>query len=121
MQILFGNQEEGPTTGLGMLAGRGVKLPGGIKTPHMGWNAVQFTDSGPFAGLPDATMYFVHSYIVAPDDPADVAGTTAYGGTFPSVVAHDNVWGTQFHPEKSGDVGIALLGRWVDKVRERQR
>jgi glutamine amidotransferase len=118
MQLLFGDQEEGPTVGLGLLGGRGVRLPAGLKAPHMGWNTVRFTDNGPFAGEPDATVYFVHSYIVEPDDPADIAGVTDYGVTFPSVVAHENIWGTQFHPEKSGDSGIALLGRWVAFARD---
>ena len=118
MQLLFGDQEEGPTTGLGLLAGDCIRLPAGRKGPHRGWNTVHFTEYGPFAGQPDAEVYFVHSYMVRPDDPADIAATTDYGVTFPSVVAHETIWGTQFHPEKSGDVGIALLDRWLALVRE---
>jgi imidazole glycerol-phosphate synthase subunit HisH len=118
MQLLFGAQEEGPTTGLGLLAGDCVRLPADHKVPHMGWNSVRYTDNGPFAGAPDAEVYFVHSYMVRPDDPADVAAMTDYGVAFPSVVAHETIWGTQFHPEKSADAGIALLGRWLALVRE---
>ena len=117
MQLLFGDQEEGPTTGLGLLEGTGIRLPDGLKVPHMGWNTVRFTATGPLAQLRDGVYYFVHSYIVQPDDPADVAGETDYGITFPSVVARDNIWGTQFHPEKSGEVGLALLGRWLESAR----
>jgi imidazole glycerol-phosphate synthase subunit HisH len=117
MQLLFGEQEEGPTTGLGLLQGTGVKLPDGLKSPHMGWNTVRFTEHGPFADQPEATVYFVHSYLVQPDDPNDIAGITEYGVELPSVVARDNIWGTQFHPEKSGDIGIALLQRWVTYAR----
>lgn len=120
MQLLFEDQEEGPTTGLGLLKGRGVRLPEGLKVPHMGWNSVLYTDNGPFAGQPEARCYFVHSYMVQPDDEGDVAARTAYGIEFPSIVARDNIWGTQFHPEKSGDVGISILERWVAKVRERR-
>ncbi|HEV2128257.1 MAG TPA: imidazole glycerol phosphate synthase subunit HisH [Thermomicrobiales bacterium] len=113
MQLLFGDQEEGPTTGIGLLDGVGVRLPGSLKVPHMGWNTVRFTANGPLADLPDAPFYFVHSYVVQPADPKDVAGETDYGITFPSVVVHENVWGMQFHPEKSGDIGLALLQRWL--------
>lgn len=120
MQLLFEDQEEGPTTGLGLLKGKGVRLPNGLKVPHIGWNTVSFTENGPFAGLPDATVYFVHSYMVHPADPNDIAGVTGYGVEFPSVVARGNVWGTQFHPEKSGDVGISILQRWVSFARERR-
>lgn len=112
MQLLFEGQEEGPTVGLGLLKGRGIRLPDGLKVPHMGWNAVRFTTTGPLADLQEATVYFVHSYIVQPSNPLDIAGETDYGITIPSVVAHDNIWGTQFHPEKSGTVGLDLLRRW---------
>jgi glutamine amidotransferase len=121
MQLLFGDQEEGPTTGLGLLGGDCVRLPADHKVPHMGWNTVRYTDHGPFAGRPDDEVYFVHSYMVRPDDPADVAATTDYGVTFPSVVAHGTIWGTQFHPEKSGDAGLALLDGWLATVREGSR
>jgi glutamine amidotransferase len=121
MQLLFGAQEEGPTTGLGLLGGTCVRLPAGLKVPHMGWNTVRFTDHGPFAGQLDATVYFVHSYMVRPDDPADVAGLTDYQASVPSVIAHETIWGTQFHPEKSGDAGIALLDRWLTFARSVRR
>jgi imidazole glycerol-phosphate synthase subunit HisH len=117
MQLLFGDQEEGPTTGLALLEGTGRRLPGLLKVPHIGWNTVRFTATGPLAGTPDATVYFVHSYIVQPEDTADIAAETEYGITFPSVVARDNIWGTQFHPEKSGVVGLSLLRRWLDAAR----
>lgn len=121
MQLLFEDQEEGPTKGLGLLKGTGVRLPDTLKVPHMGWNTVTFTENGPYAGLSDATVYFVHSYMVRPADNSDIAGVTGYGVEFPSVVARDNVWGTQFHPEKSGDEGISMLQRWVSFVRDRRR
>ncbi len=121
MQLLFGDQEEGPTIGLGLLAGDCVRLPDDHKVPHMGWNAVRYTDHGPFAGRPDDKVFFVHSYMVRPSDPADIAATTNYGVTFPSVIAHETIWGTQFHPEKSGDAGLALLDSWLALVRETSR
>jgi glutamine amidotransferase len=62
----------------------------------------------------------VHSYIVEPDDAGDIAGITSYGVTFPSIVSRDHIWGTQFHPEKSGDLGIALVGEWLETVTRRQ-
>ena len=113
MQLLFGEQEEGPTTGLGLLAGDARRLGAGLKIPHMGWNTVAFTDGTALADLPDAPYYFVHSYAVRPERADDIAAVTRYGVEFPSVIVHDTVWGTQFHPEKSGDAGLALLRRWL--------
>lgn len=113
MQLLFGDQEEGPTTGLSLIPGRAVKLSGDRKIPHMGWNTVQFTDHSPLAGRATARYYFVHSYVVAPENPADTAGTTNYGQEFTSVVIHDHIWGTQFHPEKSHTDGLDLIGAWL--------
>jgi glutamine amidotransferase len=87
----------------------------------MGWNTARYADGGPFAGRPDDEVYFVHSYMVRPDDPADIAATTDYGVTFPSVIAHETIWSTQFHPEKSGEAGLALLDRWLANMREGSR
>ena len=114
MQLLFGDQEEGPTTGLGLLPGNVRSLPSELKVPQMGWNIATFRSDGPMSHLGRAYFYFVHSYIVHPDDGADIAAETNYGVRFPSIVAHDNVWGFQFHPEKSGDDGLSLVKTWVD-------
>lgn len=113
MQLLFGDQEEGPTVGLNLIEGDARKLPSDHKIPHMGWNTVAFTDDSPLADLREASFYFVHSYVVHPADATHVVGTTDYGVAFPSVVMRDNVWGTQFHPEKSGDSGLQLLKYWL--------
>ncbi|HVL26469.1 MAG TPA: imidazole glycerol phosphate synthase subunit HisH [Thermomicrobiales bacterium] len=113
MQLLFGDQEEGPTTGLGLLAGDARKLPADHKIPHMGWNTVRFAAHTPLSDSPESPFYFVHSYIVNPASEADIAGVTDYGVPFPSIVIHDNVWGTQFHPEKSGDAGLRLIAEWL--------
>lgn len=114
MQLLFGEQEEGPTVGLDLVPGSAKLLPVDHKIPHMGWNIVTFRDGTPLSHLCDLTCYFVHSYAVVPEQEADIAATTDYGVTFPSVVIHDRVWGTQFHPEKSGDAGLAILKAWLD-------
>lgn len=113
MQLLFGEQEEGPTTGLGLLPGTAVRLPTDHKVPHMGWNKVAFTPHSPLATMPAADFYFVHSYQVKPESPSVIAGETDYGHTFCSMVVHENIWGTQFHPEKSQNAGLALIGRWL--------
>ncbi len=114
MQLLFGNQEEGPTVGLGVLEGTAVRLGGDLKVPHMGWNTVTFREGTPVSHLPETSFYFVHSYFVRPTDHATTAGITPYGDEFTSLVIHDNVWGTQFHPEKSGGAGLQLLKTWLD-------
>lgn len=113
MQLLFGHQEEGPTVGLGLISGDARKLPSDRKIPHMGWNTVAFRENSPLAELGATSFYFVHSYVVRPAEHSDIAGTTEYGVPFPSVVIHDNIWGTQFHPEKSGDSGLQLLKYWL--------
>ena len=117
MQLLFGDQEEGPTVGLNVMQGNARKLPSDQKIPHIGWNTVVFADHSPLADLGEASFYFVHSYVVYPTDVTDIAGTTNYGIGFPSVVIRDNVWGTQFHPEKSGDSGLHLLKYWLTGTR----
>ena len=114
MQLLFGDQEEGPTTGLELVPGTGKLLPVDHKIPHMGWNTVRFREGTPLEELGELSCYFVHSYAVEPENTDDIAATTDYGVTFPSVVIHENVWGTQFHPEKSGNAGLAILKAWLD-------
>lgn len=115
-QALFEVSEEGGEHEcLGVLAGRVVRLPQGLKVPHMGWNQVRIVRPHPiFDGIPDgAFFYFVHSYYPRPDDPAVVIGETEYGVTFPSVVAKDNVVATQFHPEKSGAMGLRMYANFL--------
>lgn len=114
MQLLFGYQEEGNTEGLGLLNGSVRLLPAIRKVPHMGWNTTTLTRDSPLGqGGETREFYFVHSYYAATGDDADIAAVTDYGASFPSIVMHDNVWGAQFHPEKSGPAGLDLLQRWV--------
>jgi imidazole glycerol-phosphate synthase subunit HisH len=118
MQLLFEHQEEGNTRGLGLLKGRVHSLSPRVKVPQIGWNRVRWIQEA--AGYHPAEaddFYFVHSYVIEPDDPADVLAVTRYGEVFPSIVRHGQVWGTQFHPEKSGPAGLKLIAGWVDGVR----
>ncbi len=118
MQLLFEHQEEGDTRGLGLLKGRVRTLSSAVKVPQIGWNRVRWIQEGAGSHPADEDdFYFVHSYIVEPHDPADVVAVTRYGEVFPSVVRHGHVWGTQFHPEKSGPAGLRLIAGWVDGVR----
>jgi glutamine amidotransferase len=110
LQVLFENSEEmGSHPGLGILPGRVRRFTGDLKVPHMGWNQVdlrQGTANPLFQGIPDQSyFYFVHSYYVEADDEAIISGTTDYGGAFTSMVARGNLFGVQFHPEKSSDIG----------------
>jgi len=121
MQVLFeAGEEHGEHRGLGLLPGRVVKFPPGRKIPHMGWNNL-FHERECFLlqGIPDgAFFYFVHSYYVRTDAEDIVAGTSDYGMRFPALVGRDNVWGAQFHPEKSSPWGKKLLenfGKWVEE------
>ena len=109
LQLLFEASEEGgwhPC--LGLLPGTVRRLPPALKVPHMGWNRVRQVGDHPlWKGIPNSSyFYFVHSYYVAPQDESGVIGETDYGLTFASVVFRGNLVGTQFHPEKSGDLGL---------------
>ena len=115
-QVLFESSEEDEDTPcLGVLRGRALRFPEGLHVPHMGWNQVhQVADTPLFAGImQDANFYFVHSYYPQPEDPAVIAATTEYGGTFASAVARENLFATQFHPEKSGDIGLRIYANFV--------
>jgi imidazole glycerol-phosphate synthase subunit HisH len=117
MQVLFEGSDEAPEPGLGVLAGRVERLTGPVKVPHMGWNTATWSAVHPYLdGLPDGTrFYFVHSYAPAPDEAA--VATTTHGVTFAAAVARDNVFATQFHPEKSGDAGLHVYERFVRSLR----
>jgi len=112
LQLLFEESEEdGLHKGLGVFKGRVRRLPDGQKIPHMGWNQVKYSNKAPiFEDVPEGSnFYFVHSYYVDPADDSIIATTTDYGVEFTSSVWSDNVFAVQFHPEKSGDVGLKVL------------
>lgn len=116
MQLLFETSEEdGGIDCLGLLPGRVRRIPAGPKVPHMGWNSVHLRRPHPlFADLPDDSyFYFVHSYYPEPADPALVVGETEHGQPFASAVARGNLVGVQFHPEKSGPLGLRLYANFV--------
>jgi glutamine amidotransferase len=117
MQVLFDGSDEDAEPGLSVITGASRLLPDDVKVPHMGWNTVEWRTDHPYiAGVDDDTrFYFVHSF--APDaDAATTVGATTYGRTFAAAVAKDNVFATQFHPEKSGDAGLAVYERFVQAV-----
>lgn len=119
LQILFSRSEEGGNyPGLNVIPGKVVRLPSSVRVPHMGWNQLHIRDDSPlFSGvLEGAFVYFVHSYYVIPDDSAVTAASTRYGVDFASVVARDNIFGVQFHPEKSQTVGLKILRNFLDIV-----
>jgi glutamine amidotransferase len=127
MQMLLGRSEEGAeggTPGLGLIAGEVVRfrLDGRLqedgsrfKVPQMGWNEVVQARQHPlWRGIPDRSyFYFVHSYFARPADVRDTAGETDYGGRFTSALARDNIFATQFHPEKSAEHGLVLYRNFL--------
>lgn len=118
-QLLFESSEElGAHEGLGLIAGHVRYLPQdcGLKVPQIGWNEALFRPNSKLGRgvCPDDQVYFVHSLVTDCDDPADVAATTCYGTDFASAVERGNIWGTQFHPEKSGDVGLGILRNFLE-------
>lgn len=114
-QMLFAGSEEEPgESGLGLLEGAVRRLPAGTKLPQMQWNQLETVvpDAAMLAGLPPRPwMYFVHSY--APEQTEDTVATCDYGGTVVAAAARGTMWGTQFHPEKSGAAGLALLANFA--------
>ncbi|AZB44440.1 imidazole glycerol phosphate synthase subunit HisH [Bacillus sp. FJAT-42376] len=125
MQLLFDESEEnGRTKGLGLLKGKVGKLPtktagGKQKVPHMGWNELIIkNESFLINGLGGQHAYFVHSFYVRADQPKTVLASADYGIEVPAVVGSGNVYGTQFHPEKSSTAGLAILKRFAEKVKE---
>jgi glutamine amidotransferase len=119
MQLLFEESEEmGRHPGLGLLPGRVVRFPAGeLKVPHVGWNRLDTPKGDLLAGITDgAYAYFVHSYYVVPENTAGVLATTEYGVEFASVVGRERLWGAQFHPEKSQEIGLRLLKNYAGLV-----
>ncbi len=112
MQMLFAESDEhGRHEGLGIIPGKVRRFTESLKIPHMGWNEVEHGTPSPlFEGVKDeAFFYFAHSYYVEPDESSVTIGATDYGSTFASAVQKANVFGVQFHPERSGPVGLAML------------
>lgn len=114
--LLTGSEEGGGQECLDILPGRVRRLPGGQKVPHIGWNEVHQRRPHPiFRGIPDDSyFYFVHSYYAEPENLETVIGETEYGLSFASVVAWENVVATQFHPEKSGAMGLRLYANFLE-------
>ena len=122
MQLLFTDSvEHGLTRGLGIIPGHVVQFPPGRQVPHMGWNSViQSGDNRLFSGIPEgADFYFVHSYFARPEHGGDVIAETDHEGRFVSAVGRDNVFGVQFHPEKSQRPGLLLLKNYARLNAER--
>ncbi len=117
-QIVLSKSEEGDVGCIGLIEGRAVRFARmqGLKVPHMGWNQVHPSVPHPvFRSIPDgSSFYFVHSYYPKPDDPRSIAAETDYGTVFASAIALGNLVATQFHPEKSGEVGLRLLSNFLD-------
>ncbi len=121
LQVLFTESEEfGVHNGFDILKGKVVRFRSKLKIPHMGWNNVKILKRPPiFDGIPDRSFfYFVHSFYVVPDDVNTIATTTEYGINFTSMVWKENIFATQFHPEKSQEVGLKILKNFGDFVRK---
>ena len=116
MQMLYDGSDEAPDVkGMGVLPGHVRLLPDGVKRPQMQWNRLEHRPTPMLAGMEDPVwMYFVHSY--APEMSDDVVATCDYGGPVVAAVQRENLWATQFHPEKSGTAGLRLLANFVAAV-----
>ncbi len=115
LQLLLESSDEGPTDCLKLVHGKVKMLPEDVKRPHMGWNRVRLRNKHPvFRGVEDESyFYFVHSYYADPEDDDLILGTTDYGVEFCSVIAKGSLIATQFHPEKSGRVGLKLYENFL--------
>jgi glutamine amidotransferase len=121
LQVLFSESEEfGTYKGLDIIKGKVRKFRTDLKVPHMGWNNVRLLRRPPvFEGIKDESFfYFVHSFYVDPEDPDFIAATTDYDITFTSMIWKDNIFATQFHPEKSQETGLMILKNFGDFVKK---
>jgi glutamine amidotransferase len=118
LQLYFETSEEGPGQGLAFFKGKNIRLVGQVKIPHMGWNTIQkVKENELFDGIGDgAFVYFVHSLYPVPIDKEIICTQTEYSQIFASAIASKNIYGTQFHPEKSGDVGLKILKNFAKAV-----
>lgn len=119
LQLFFDSSEESPgVEGLGILRGKILRIPDtpGLKIPHMGWNSLRISpDCRLFRGIPqDSYVYFVHSYYLKAEEESIVAASAEYGAHIHAAVESGNVFACQFHPEKSGDVGLAILRNFLE-------
>ncbi|MDD5994072.1 MAG: imidazole glycerol phosphate synthase subunit HisH [Clostridiales bacterium] len=119
LQLFFESSEESPgVEGLGLLPGKIVRIPDkeGVKIPHMGWNSIGINSSSRLLkGIEEgAYVYFVHSYYLQAAREADVAATTDYVVNIHAAAEHENIFATQFHPEKSGDIGLQILKNFIE-------
>ncbi len=126
LQLLFEKSEESPgVEGLGILKGKILRIPPapGLKIPHIGWNSLDLQNGGRlFAGLSGHPyVYFVHSYYLRAEEPDTVKATARYGVSIHASVEKDHVFACQFHPEKSGDVGLQILQNFADLGKEKQK
>jgi glutamine amidotransferase len=125
MQLLFDySLEDGKNKGLGILKGSVEKIPSAVKVPHMGWNELKILkrNSKIFSGIKEReNFYFVHSYHVIPDSKDIISSTTDYGIEIVAGIEYDNIYGFQFHPEKSSDGGLKLLENFWNIAKERKR
>ena len=115
-QVLMGSSEESPgVEGLNLFKGHVEKLQEGVKIPHMGWNKLKVTNDSPILdGIDGEYFYFVHSYHVIPDDDEIIAGVCEYGGEVVASLSQNNLFSTQFHPEKSGKAGLKILKNFTN-------
>ncbi|RPI36846.1 MAG: imidazole glycerol phosphate synthase subunit HisH [Nitrospiraceae bacterium] len=121
LQVLFSESEEfGTCKGLDIFRGKVVRFQEGLKVPHMGWNTVKIVNRPPILSEieDNAYFYFVHSFYVVPEDKGIIATTTDYGTAFTSMVWKDNVFATQFHPEKSQELGLKVLAGFGEFVKK---
>jgi imidazole glycerol-phosphate synthase subunit HisH len=120
LQLFFEKSEEGAGRGLALFKGKNVWLPQSVKVPQMGWNTLRIVkQNGLFDGVDDESyVYFVHSLYPVPLDKDLICTETDYGTTFASAVACKNVFGTQFHPEKSGDIGLKILKNFARTIKK---
>jgi len=119
LQLLFQESDEGPGRGLGIFRGKNVRLSESLKVPHMGWNTLKIVKQNEILKdvVDNSFVYFVHSLYPIPVEKEIVATKTEYGETFTSMIAYKNVFGTQFHPEKSGPIGLKILSNFAKIVK----